>query len=162
VKWADFLDAAPELGELAREAFEAEHLAILGTIKGDGWPRISPCEVYFVDGELMLGMMRNSLKAHDLRRDPRITVVNGQEARIPKRGDVKIYGRAHEVADPGMRERYGETIYAAIDWRPEDPFPLFSVDILSASYIAFGSKRRLLRWTPESGTEELRHPDAVA
>jgi hypothetical protein len=159
VKWADFEAAAPELAELAREAFEEEHLSILGTIRRDGWPRVSPCEVYFVDGDLMLGMMRNSLKAQDLRRDSRITVVNGQASRIPKRGDIKLYGRAIEVTDPGQREQYGQTIYAAIDWRPEEPFPLFAVDVESASYIAFGDQRRLLRWTPERGTEALRHPD---
>jgi hypothetical protein len=159
VKWSDFEQAAPEIASLARDAFEEEHLAILGTIRRDGWPRISPCEVYFVQGELMLGMMRNSLKARDLWRDARITVVNGQESRIPKRGDVKLYGRAVEVTDPALRELFGRTIYAAIEWRPEEPFPLFAVDIQSASYIAFGDQRRLLRWSPQTGTETLRHPD---
>jgi hypothetical protein len=159
VKWAEFAAAAPEMAALGREAFEEQHLAILGTIRQDGWPRISPCEVYFVDGELMLGMMPNSRKSHDLRRDDRITVVNGQAERIPKRGDFKVYGHAIEVADAGQRDRYGQTISAAIDWRPSEPFPLFAVDIESCGYISFGSDRKAMRWTPEAGLQRLRHPD---
>jgi hypothetical protein len=159
VKWSDFERAAPQIASLAKTAFEEDHLSILGTIKRDGWPRISPCEIYLVEGELMLGMMRDSLKARDLWRDSRITVVNGQASRIPKHGDVKLYGRAVEVSDLQLRERYGETIFEAIDWRPEEPFPLFAVDIQFASFISFGDQRRLLRWSPQNGTEQLRHPD---
>jgi Pyridoxamine 5'-phosphate oxidase len=159
MRWADFAAAAPELAGLAREAFDEQHLAILGTIRRNGWPRISPCEVYFVGGELMLGMMVDSTKARDLRRDPRITVVNGQSERIPKRGDSKLYGMAVEVTDQRLRELYGQAIEAAIDWRPAEPFPLYAVDILSASYISFGEGRRALRWSPEGGLERLRHPD---
>lgn len=159
MNWAEFALAAPELAALGREAFEGQHLSILGTLRADGWPRISPCEIYFVGGELMLGMMRNSRKAFDLRRDARITVVNGQAERIPRHGDFKIYGRAVEVVDPEMREAYGQTIFAAIDWRPEEPYPLFAVDIASAGYISFGKGSRVLRWTPNAGLERLRHPD---
>ncbi len=159
MKWSDFEARAADLASLAREAFEEQHLAILGTVRIDGWPRVSPCEVYFVEGELMLGMMRNSRKARDLWRDPRITVVNGQSERIPKRGDVKLYGKAIEVSDAALRERYGGTIFAAIGWRPEEPFPLFALDIQSAAYISFGEGRRALRWSPDRGLQQLPHPD---
>ena len=162
MNWDDFEAAAAELAALGREAFEEQHLSILGTLRADGWPRISPCEIYFVDGEVMLGMMRNSQKSHDLRRDPRITVVNGQAERIPKRGDFKLYGMAHEVTDPDQREHYGQTIFAAIEWRPDEPFPLFAVDIHSASYISFGADRRALRWTRDGGLKRLKHPDDPA
>ena len=104
-------------------------------------------------------MMRDSRKSFDLRRDARITVVNGQAERIPRFGDFKIYGRAVEVTDTAQRDAYGQTIFAAIDWRPEEPLPLFSVDIESAGYITFGDDRRVLRWTPAKGVERLAHPD---
>jgi hypothetical protein len=159
VNWQEFEAAAPELAALGREAFEDQHLCILGTLRADGRARVSPCEVYFVSGELMLGMMRDSRKSFDLRRDARITVVSGQEQRIPTHGDFKIYGRAIEVTDPAQREAYGQTIFAAIDWRPEEPFPLFAVDIESAGYISFGQGRRALRWTEGSGLERIAHPD---
>ena len=159
MRWDEFAASAPELAALGHEAFEEQHLSVLGTLRRDGWPRLSPCEIYFVEGELMLGMMRNSVKAGDLLRDDRITVVNGQAERIPRRGDFKIYGRASEVTDARLRDRYGETIYAAIEWRPEEPFPLFAVDIVSVSYISFADDRRAMRWSVQGGFQALRHPD---
>jgi len=159
MKWQDFAEAAPGLAALGREAFDEQHLCILGTLRRDGWPRISPCEVYIVDTELMLGMMPDSRKALDLRRDPRVTVVNGQAARIPKRGDFKLYGRATEIFDKPTRDRLADAQEAAIDWRPTDPFHVFLVDILSAAFIRFGEEHRVLRWSPERGLERMRHPD---
>ncbi len=159
MNWQDFKNSAPLIGALAQEAFDDQHLAILATLRRDGWPRVSPCEVYFVDGELMVGMMPGSNKIADLRRDSRISVVNGQESREPKRGDVKLYGRAREVFDRGQRARFGDEQEAVIDWRPPDEAPIFALDIQRASYISFGKERRLLRWTPETGEEQLRHPD---
>lgn len=138
MRWDEFAATAPELAALGREAFEEQHLSILGTLRRDGWLRLSPCEIYFVDGELLLGMMPGSLKAHDLRRDDRITVVNGQAERIPERGNFKVYGRATEVFDQPLRDRLANAQEAAIDWRPTDPSHFFAVDILSASYISFG------------------------
>ena len=162
MKWDEFADAAPELAALAREAFDEQHLSILGTMRANGWPRVSPCEIYFVDGELLLGMMPNSAKALDLRRDPRITVVNGQSEREPHLGDIKIYGLAREITDQQLRDRLADAQEAAIDWRPTDPFHVFAVDILMASYISFGENERLLRWSPGRGIEQLPHPDETA
>lgn len=36
---------------------------------------------------------------------------------------------------------------------------IFALDVRRASYIAFGEKRRMVRWTVEGGVEVLRHPD---
>ena len=159
MKWSEFEAAAPELAALGLEGFGEQNLCLFATLRADGWPRISANEVYFVDGELMLGMMPNSRKSRDLERDARITVMTPQCDREAKRGDFKIYGRASQVPDPGQRDRYGQTIFAAIGWRPEEPYPLWSVDVESAGYISFGAKRRLLRWTAQKGVEQLRHPD---
>jgi hypothetical protein len=159
MKWSEFKVSAAQIGALAQEAFDDQHLAILGTIRSDGWPRISPCEVYFFDGEMLLGMMPNSKKVDDLRRDARITVVNGQEHREPRLGDVKLYGRAREVTDARLRKGLADAQEALIDWRPPADAPVFAVDVESASYISFGERRRLLRWTPDRGEEDLRHPE---
>ena len=74
-------------------------------------------------------------------------------------GDFKLYGRAVDVPDPGVRERYADTLEAKIDWRPQEPYHLFSVDIGSAGFISFGQDRAALRWTPETGPVRIRHPD---
>jgi hypothetical protein len=159
MNWTEFKRAAPQIGVFAQEAFDDQHLAILGTMRSDGWPRISPCEVYFVDDEMMLGMMPRSKKVDDLRRDSRITVVNGQEHREPRLGDVKLYGHAREVLDRDLRERLADAQEALIDWRPPEHAPVFAVDIESASYISFGDGRRLLVWTPTDGEVERLHPE---
>jgi len=159
MNWAEFAAAAPEMAELGLEGFRAGNLCLVGTLRADGWPRISPNEIYFVGGELLLGMMPGSTKVSDLRRDPRLTVMTPQCDREAKRGDLKLYGRAVEVSDPDARQSYGQTIFAAIGWRPTEPYPLYAVDIDSAGYISFGDSRRLLRWSPDRGVEQLRHPD---
>lgn len=159
MRWEAFAEAAPELAELGVAGFREQNLCLIGTLRSDGWPRISPNEVYFVAGELMLGMMRSSRKSRDLTRDSRITVMTPQCDREAKRGDFKIYGRAVEVLEPDLRVGYRDTIYAAINWAPEEPYPLFSVDVESASYISFGDKHRLLQWSPERGLEHPPHPD---
>jgi hypothetical protein len=159
MRWAEFEAAAPELANLGLAGFREQNLCLVGTLRADGWPRISPNEVYFLDGDLQLQMMRASKKAADLERDPRLTVMTPQCDREATRGDFKIYGRAVPITDPERRRRFGDTIFAAIGWRPLDPYPLYAVDIESAAYIDFADRHRLMRWTPAGGLEQLVHPD---
>ena len=159
MRWSEFAAAAPELAELGMAGFREQSLCLVGTLRADGWPRISPCEIYEVDGDLLLGMMRDSKKAADLERDPRLTVMTPQAEREAKHGDFRLYGRGVPVVAPANRKRFADTLFAAIQWRPTDPYPLYAVDIESASYISFGDNHRLLRWLPDRGFEVLVHPD---
>ena len=161
MNWAGFERAAPELAALGRAGFGEQNMCLIGTLRADGWPRISAQELYIVDGELLLGMMRRSRKSLDLERDPRITVMTPQAEREPQHGDFKLYGRAVYAGAPVLREAYGKTIFGAIGWRPREPYPLWAVDIDSAAYISFGDNHRLIRWTSAGGLEELPHPDDV-
>jgi hypothetical protein len=159
MRWDVFAQAAPDLAARGLAGFREQNLCLVGTLRADGWPRISPCEIYLVDGDLMLGMMRASMKVADLERDARLTVMTPQCDREGNRGDFRIYGRALPVTDRAHRRRLSDTIFAAIQWRPLDPYPMFSVDIETASYIDFSDDRRLIRWAPERGVEQLVHPD---
>jgi hypothetical protein len=159
VNWLEFEAAAPELAALGMAGFRAQNLCLIGTLRADGWPRISPNEVYFVGGELLLGMMRDSFKSKDLERDSRITVMTPQCDREAKLGDFKVYGRAVPVADAKRRAGYSDVVFEAIDWRPTEPYPLLRVEIERAAYISFGEAHRLLRWDAARGLEQLRHPD---
>lgn len=159
MRWEAFEAAAPELAALGMVGFREQNLCLLGTLTSDGWPRISVNEVYFVGGELLLGMMRRSRKSLDLERDPRITISTTQCDRDPKRGDFKLFGHAVEARNPALRARFGAAQLEAIGWRPTEPYPLWSVDIERAAYISFGTDRRLLRWSTEDGVAALRHPD---
>ena len=159
MRWAAFEAAATELAALGMAGFREGGLCLLGTLRSDGWPRISPNEAYFVDGDLMLQMMRASRKAADLERDPRLTVMTPQCDREAGRGDFKLYGRAVSIVDTEVRRKVGQAIFDTIGWRPLEPFPLYAVEVETASYIEFTDERRLLRWSEAGGLERLVHPD---
>lgn len=141
------------------ERLAATGIVLLGTLRPDGWARISPCEAYVVDGDLMLGMMWRSKKALDLLRDSRLTVVTPQAEREPVHGDLKLYGSVVDVPEPERRRRYADTLEAAIKWRPPEPYHLFAFEVERAGFISFGEGHRMVRWSPGSGLEDRPHPD---
>jgi hypothetical protein len=98
--------AEPEFAERVRRVFAARKHKTLATLRRDGSPRISGIEAEFADGEVWLGMIPGSMKAADLRRDPRLALHSPTEdspeddpSSWP--GDAKIAGRAIGAADPG-------------------------------------------------------------
>jgi Pyridoxamine 5'-phosphate oxidase len=158
VRWADFAAQAPELASLGTARFDATGLCLVGTLRRDGWPRISPVEPLIADGNLYLGMMPRSTKALDLRRDPRCVVHSTTSDRHGSEGDFKLYGVAVEISDPGELDRYGEALYDAIEWRPEGDFHLFAVDVTAAAYVRIeDGAMRVRAWRPgEPVTDRVR------
>ena len=133
--WEEFKRADPELEALGEERIEAARLVLLGTLRKNGFPRISPVEPLLTMGRLYLGMMWQSRKALDLLRDPRCTVHTTVSDRHGSEGEFKLYGLGLEVRDPEKRRLYGEALYEKIGIKPEEPeFHLFAVDIESAAY----------------------------
>ena len=118
--WAEFAEAAPELASLGEAQFARTGLALVGTLRRDGWPRISPVEPFIANGQLYLGMMWRSVKALDLLRDPRCTVHSTVSNRDGTEGEFKVYGQAVEVTDPEELRRFCDAVYAAIGLRIED------------------------------------------
>jgi hypothetical protein len=159
MNWDSFAASAPELAALGLERFERAGLCLVGTLRKDGSPRISPIEPYVVRGELLLGMMWQSRKARDLLRDPRIVVHSAVSNKDGSEGDFKLYGRVRDVPDPELRTAYGDTLFEQIDWRPEEPYHLYAVDVEQAGFIQFAPERRAIRWTPDGGQERIKHPD---
>jgi hypothetical protein len=156
MNWQVFLAAVPEIAELAEARFRKDGLCLVGTLRKGGSPRISPCELDFASGELLLGMMWRSRKAVDLLRDPRIVVHSVTSDREGIEGDVKLYGRAIDISDPEVRQAYRDAIKARIGWAPDEPeYHLFALDIESAGYIVFGNDRHALTWDPSSGMRRL-------
>ncbi|MFF8603036.1 pyridoxamine 5'-phosphate oxidase family protein [Streptomyces sp. NPDC015232] len=122
--WAAFEAAEPEFAATVRERFGQYTHHALATLRKDGSPRLSGIEADFRDGELYLGMMPNSLKARDVRRDPRLALLaNPGEGTSMGGGDVRISGRAVEITDPARLERYGREAGAP------QPFHLFRVEL---------------------------------
>lgn len=138
--WGEFAAAAPELAAKGIERFEASGLVLIGTLRRDGSPRISPVEPLIFEGELALGMMWRSMKALDLMRDPRCVVHSTVANKDGTEGEFKVYGRVRAIDfatgdGRGFRDRYCVALRAAIDWAPEgDEWHLWVVDVDQVSW----------------------------
>ena len=130
--WARIEAEIPELAALACRYFDARVHKILGTLRPDGWPRLSGTEVIFAEGELWLGSMWQSTKALDLQRDPRFALHSGPEDPPQWTGDAKIAGRVEET-DPETKARLlGSDAGSA---------HLFRTDIAELSVVRVGDPR---------------------
>ncbi len=156
MQWAQFADACPDLAEITRQRFVRDQLVLVGTLRTDGWPRISPCEVDIAAGHLFLGMMWRSKKAMDLQRDSRLVVHSVQCNREAAEGDIKLYGRAADIQNPSLRAAFLDAIWARINWAPDEPtYHLFSVDVEHAAHVVFqGGKQRVTVWDPGTGLRQ--------
>lgn len=136
----------PELSALGLDRFERTGLALVGTLRKSGWPRISPVEPVITEGHLYLGMMWQSVKALDLLRDPRCTVHSTVSDCRGIEGEFKVYGRAVDVTDRAERDRFARALFEKIGWRPEEPdYHLFSIDIESAAWAIIRDGERVQR-----------------
>ena len=133
--WQQFASQDPELAALGEAQFGRTGLALVGTLRRDGWPRISPVEPFITGGQLYLGMMWRSVKALDLLRDSRCLVHSTVSDRNGTEGEFKVYGRAVEVTGLEERRRFADAVYAAIGFRPEEPeFHCFAIAIESVVF----------------------------
>ena len=151
--WQEFCEQAPGLAGPAEARIEASGLVLVATLRRDGWPRISPVEPIVMQGQIYLGMMPNSMKSVDLRRDPRVLVHSVVTDKDGKDGEAKLYGTATEITDADERERYCQALFAKIGWRPElDALDLWTVDIGHAAWQIFGEggSQHASTWTPGS------------
>ena len=160
LRWSEFAAACPELAALGEERFRSREVMLLGTLRKNGWPRITPVEMDFVDGELLVGMMWRSPKALDLLRDPRYVAHSVVTNRSGEEGDFKLYGRAREVRDPDRRAAYRAAIKARIDWEPAEPsYHLFAFDVDSAGFVVFGAEPYGLAWDAVRGLRRWSQRD---
>ena len=124
--WEEFARSAPDLATAVRRRFDSHRHKMLATLRRDGSPRISGIETTFADGELWLGMMPGSLKALDLRRDPRLALHSASLDPHMTEGDAKVAGRAEEVTDAEGLARYRRGVGEQLE---EGSFHLFRVDL---------------------------------
>jgi len=128
--WDEVTAAAPELAGKAQALFDAHRHKTMATLRKDGSPRISGTEASFADGDLWLGGMYKSMKALDLRRDPRLALhsatVDPPDDPTRFDGDAKIAGRAEEITDP---DRKAAVAGASGGGAPPGPYHLFRVDV---------------------------------
>ena len=155
--WNDVHDDAPELADLVRGRFEEHGLAYMATLRRDGSPRLSGVEPWFGDGDVWMGMMWQSRKALDLRRDPRCALHSANTDTQVSDGDARIGGRVVEHLDEAGLAR-GRDLYEAAtgDRSPDGPMHLFSLDIAEVVFLRPEDDRLVIRsWTPGRGERRI-------
>jgi hypothetical protein len=155
--WRDVELGAPELARLGMARLNSAHVALLGTLRRDGSPRISPIEPHIAEGQLLVGAMAWSAKASDLRRDPRYTlhsVVTGPDT---GEGELKLYGPAAE-ASQDLRAAAADAWWLAS--APEKA-RVFTLHIGQAVFIDWDIERALMtvhQWSPAGGYAVASRP----
>jgi hypothetical protein len=108
-RWQDVEAQAPQFAQRVRTRFEMGTNKTIATLRRDGSPRISATELEFAAGEITFGMMGDSLKLADVRRDPRVAIhcATLEPPDVPNDpswpGDAKVAGRLVEVEPPPRR-----------------------------------------------------------
>jgi hypothetical protein len=133
--WSDVEAQAPALAAAARGFLDAFTHKTLATVRRDGSPRISGTEVEFAHGEVWLGSMWRSMKALDLRRDPRFALHSGSPDPSAWAGDAKLAGRVEEITDPELIARING------GKAPAGPSHLFRADISELVVVRIGEPR---------------------
>lgn len=156
--WGELETAAPALARLGRERLDATGLALLGTLRRDGSPRISPVEPFLAGGELLFGAMSRSGKSRDLVRDNRCALHSVVCDPDNPHGELKLYGRAREVDDDELRNGVAGAWWVG---RPREDARVFSLVVEQAAYITWDGERGLMtsrRWSRRRGTSERTRP----
>jgi hypothetical protein len=145
-RWREVEDDASDFAARVRRIFESRKHKALATLRRDGSPRISGIEFEIQDGELILGMMPDSRKLEDLRRDPRLAIQAmsddpAQDNPATWAGDAKIAGRAEATPRSASED--------------ETP-PFFRVDITEVVLTRLdepGENLVIESWHPKRGLE---------
>jgi hypothetical protein len=150
VGWPEMELGAPEIARLGMARLNAARVALLGTLRVDGSPRISPIEPYFAAGQLLVGAMAWSKKAADLRRDPRYVMHSAITGPDSGEEELKLYGSA---AEAGQQLR-GEAANAWWQTWPAEKAAVFCLHIEQAIAIEWDTGHGLMtvhQWSPRDG-----------
>jgi hypothetical protein len=158
MRWSDFEGLQPRLAAIGRAKLGGPGVVLVGTIRSDGSPRLSPVEPLFWRADLWLSMGWHTRKAQDLWRDPRILVHNIVTSREGDGGEYKVRGLAVGDEDAGVHRDYAAEVQRTLGWSPEPGrFHLFRVDVEDVTFIRWDSRTNdqyVTRWP--AGTELVR------
>jgi hypothetical protein len=152
VDWAQFEAAQPQLAAVGRRRLIEPGVLLIGTIRTDGTPRISPVEPVLMDGGLWLSMLWGSAKARDLLRDPRILVHGIVTNRDGGDGEFKVRGLARAEDRLAVQQQYASLVAGTLGWDPvPGRFHLFEVDIADVAFLHYDDAtgdQFTARWPP--------------
>lgn len=139
--WTEFVAVAPRIAEVfTRRHAATGNLCMLGTLRPDGFPRISPMEPRFFEGQLWIGGMPGTAKFEDLVRDPRFSLHTATVDPHVTEGDAKVWGTVEDVKDDALHRRYAEALFeeTGFDLRGRTFEHFFKTHLIGASAVAVG------------------------
>jgi hypothetical protein len=149
--WRDMEVAAPQIARLGLARLQATRVAMLGTVRRDGSPRIGPVEPCLANRCLLVGAMTWSGKAADLCRDPRYVLHSAITDPDSGEGELKLRGRAVRASPALCREAPG-------GWwtgQPADKAVVFVLGIDQALFVEWDTEHGVMtvhRWSPQGGS----------
>jgi hypothetical protein len=150
--WTEFTSGAPRIAEIfTRRHAAARNLCLLGTLRSDGFPRISPIEPRVFDGRLVLVGMPGTTKFRDLERDPRFTLHTATVDPEVKDGDAKLWGVVVDDPDRALHQRFAEDLFeeTGFDLRGQQFDHFYVADLLGASSVEVtGDHLDITIWKP--------------
>ncbi len=164
VPFSVLLDRCPRVGSPIRARFDATGLAIMGTLRRDGSPRVSPIEVRVLDGALLLGMMPGSARQLDVSRDPRCSLLTPVADKDDLGGEGKLFGRLVVEHDPA---RIAALFAAATDGTDYDAAeldgsPVYELRIAQAAWQHVDGDAFVTRsWSVDGGERHRRRVGAT-
>jgi hypothetical protein len=156
--WTDFAAAAPRIAEVfTRRHAATGNLCMLGTLRPDGFPRISPMEPRFLEGDLWLVGMPHTAKFADLRADPRFALHTATVDTQVSDGDAKLWGRVEDVRDEALHQRFAEAVYEEIglDLRGQRFDQFLRADVVGAASVAVGDEHMDVTTWREGAEEKV-------
>ena len=136
--WHEFAEAAPHIAAIfARRHAATGNLCLLGTLRADGFPRISPLEPRFFEDALWIAGMPGTRKFRDLVRDPRFCLHTATVDTEVRDGDAKLWGVAEDVLDDALHRRYAQALFdeTGFDIRGQAFDHFYRADLVSASAV---------------------------
>jgi hypothetical protein len=139
--WQEFAALAPRIAEIfVRRHAATGNLCLLGTLRSDGFPRISPMEPRFFEGRLWIGGMPGTAKFRDLANDPRFCLHTATVDTHVAEGDAKVWGMVEDVQDEALHRRFADALYAetGFDIRGQRFEHFFDAHLVGASAVEVG------------------------
>lgn len=158
--WDDFAVAAPRIAAMFVHRHAATGgLCMLGTIRPDGFPRISPMEPRVFEGQLWIGGMPGTAKFRDLARDPRFSLHTATIDPEVKDGDAKVWGRVENVPDEALHQRYAVALFeeTGFDLRGQKFDQFFRAEVIGAAAVEVGGGHLDVTVWKEGGAEKVVH-----
>ncbi len=158
--WDEFTVAAPRIASIfTRRHAATGNLCMLGTLRSDGYPRISPVEPRMFEGQLWIVGMPGTTKFRDLARDPRFTLHTATVDTQVTEGDAKVWGRVHDVRDPALHQRFAEDLFAesGFDLRGQEFDQFLAADLEGGSSVEVGGGHmEVTIWRPGQAERVIR------